>query len=77
MGVGVDHGRDGKPLADVFLEQLPRRAGRFRRHQRVKNDPAGLAPDERDVGEVEAADLVNVRDHLVQAVVVVQDRLAE
>ena len=30
VGVRVDHGRDGKALADVLLEQLPRRARRFR-----------------------------------------------
>ena len=77
MRVGIDHGRDGKALADVLLEQLPRRANHFRGHQRVEDDPAGLAPDEGDVGEVEAADLVDARDHLVEPVVVVQYGLAE
>ena len=77
MRVRIDHGRDRKALADVLLEQLPRRANHFRGHQRVKHDPAGLAPDEGDVGEVETADLVDAWDHLVEPVVVVQYGLAE
>ena len=77
MRVRIDHGRDRKALADMLLEQLPRRANHFRGHQRVDHDPAGLAPDEGDVGEVEAADLVDARDHLIESVVVVQHGLAE
>ena len=77
MRVRVDHGRDRQALADVLLEQLPRRANHFRGHQRVDHDPAGLAPDEGDVGEVEPADLVDAGDHLVESVVVVQHGLAE
>ena len=77
MRVRIDHGRDRQALADVLLEQLPRRADRFRGHQRVEHDPAGLAPDEGDVGQVEAADLIDARDHLVEPVVVVQYGLAE
>ena len=45
MCVRIDHCRDGKAPADMLLEQLPRRANHFRGHQRVKDDPAGLAPD--------------------------------
>ena len=75
--VRVDHGRDRKPLADVLLEQLPRRPDRFRGDQRVEDDPPGLAANEGDVGEVEPADLIDARDHLIEPVVVVQDRLAE
>ena len=77
VGVGIDHRRDGKAFADVLLEQLPRRANHFRGHQRVKDDPAGLAPDEGDVGQVEAADLIDARDHLVEPVVVVQFGLTQ
>ena len=70
--VRVDHRRDRKALADVLLEQLQRRASRFRRRQRIDDDPAALAADERDVGEIEAADLVDARDHLVQPIVHVE-----
>ena len=77
MGVGIDHGRDGQALADMLLEQFPRGAHRLRGHQRVEDDPAGLAPDEGDVGEVETADLVDAGDDLVEPVVVVQLGLAE
>jgi hypothetical protein len=45
---------------------------RLRRGERVDHDPAGLAAHERDVGEVEAAHLVDPGDHLVQPVVVVE-----
>ena len=70
--VRVDHRRDRQALADVLLEQLHRGARRFRGGQRVDDDPAGLAAHERDVGEVEAADLVDAGDHLVQPVVHVE-----
>ncbi len=76
MGVRIDHGRDRQALANVLLEQLPRCANDFLGYQRVKNDPAGLAPDEGYVGEVEAADLVDARNHLVEPVIVVQYGLA-
>jgi hypothetical protein len=52
-------------------------ARRLRGHQGVKDDPAGLAPDEGDVGEVKPADLIDARDHLVESVVVVENGLAE
>ena len=58
----------------MLLEQLPGGAGGLGGHQRVEDDPAGLAADEGDVGEVEAADLVDAGDHLVEAVVVVELR---
>ena len=66
MSVGIDYGRHREALAHVLLEQLPRRARRLRGHQGVKDDPAGLAPDEGDVGEVKPADLIDARDHLVE-----------
>ena len=77
VGVGIDDGRDGKAFADMVLEELPRRANHFRGHQRIKDNPAGLAPDEGDVGQVEAADLIDARDHLVEPVVVVQFGLTQ
>jgi hypothetical protein len=51
---------------------VPRCENHFLGYQRVKNDPAGLAPDEGYVGEVEAADLVDARNHFVEPVIVVQ-----
>jgi hypothetical protein len=63
-------------LANVLLQEIPGRAGGFRRDHWVEDDPAGLCAYEGDVGQVQPADLVDPRDHLVQAVVVVQDALA-
>jgi len=67
----------GRPSPTCSWNQLPRRARRLRGHQGVKDDPAGLAPDEGDVGEVKPADLIDARDHLVESVVVVENGLAE
>src|SRR5689334_16098560 len=62
--VRVDNGRDGKSLADMLLEQSPRGASDFFGHQWIKDDPSGFAADEGNVGQVEATDLVDARDHL-------------
>ena len=56
-------------MADVLLEKLPRCANHFRANQGVEDDPTGLAADEGDVGQVEAAHLVDARDHLIETVV--------
>ena len=72
--VRVDHRRHRQPFADVLLEQRERCARRFRRGQRVDHDPALLAAHERNVGEVEAAHLIDARNHFVQTVVHVQHR---
>ena len=45
MVMRIDHGGDGKSLANVLLEQLQTRAGRFGGHQGIKHNPARLAPD--------------------------------
>jgi len=65
MRVGIDHCRNGQARADVLLKQLPRRARRFCRHQRVEHDPARLAANESDVGKVEPTDLIDARDDFV------------
>ena len=49
VGVRIDHGRDGKALTNVLLEQLRGRANGFPADQGVEDDPAGLAADEGDV----------------------------
>ena len=71
VGVGVDHRHDGS-LAQVFVDQLLRGGRGFRRSQRVEHDPAGLALDERDIGQIEAAHLIKARYDFVQAVTHVQ-----
>ena len=77
VGVRVDHRRDRQALADMLLEQLPGGAHRLGADQRVEDDPAGLAAHEGDVGQVEAAHLVDAGDHLVEPVVVVEPGLTE
>ena len=77
VGVRVNHRRDRESLADVFLEQIPCGAHGLRRNKRIKDDPARLAAHEGDVREVETAHLIDAGDHFIEAVVVVQDRLAE
>ena len=77
VGVRVDHRRHRQALADLGLEQLPGGAHRLGTDQRVEDDPAGFAAHEGDIGQVEAAHLIDARDHLVEPVVVVQPGLTE
>ena len=77
VGVGIDHRRDGQALTDMLLEQLPGGADRFGGDERIEDNPTGLAAHERDVGEIEATDLINARDDFVEAVIVVELRLAQ
>ena len=71
------HDAHHRALAELLVDQLERGAGGFLGGQRVEHDPAGVALDEADVGEVEAAHLVDAaRHHLVEAVAHVQDGLA-
>ena len=58
MGVGVDDG-DDRSLAKFFINEVQRRLGGFCRCQHIEYDPAGVAFNERDVGEVEAAHLID------------------
>ena len=76
MGMGIDHRRDRQPLADMLLEQRPGGTDGLKAHQRVEHDPAGLAANKGDVGQVEAAHLIDAGDHLIEAVIVVEPRLA-
>mgnify|MGYP006899958509 CR=1 FL=1 len=58
VGVGVDHGPD-RPVAAVRAVQPQRGRGGFGADQRVDDDDAGVALDEGDVGQVQAAYLVD------------------
>ena len=71
VGVAVNHGAD-RPLAQGLVDEGEGRLGGLRRDQRVEDDPPLVTLDEGDVGEIEAADLVNLVGHLEQAVLHVQ-----
>ena len=75
VGVGVDHGGD-RPLAEVLVGQRQARPRRRLDRQRVDDDPARVAGDERDVRDVVPARLPQPVVDLEQAVDVVQLRLA-
>ncbi len=66
VAMGVDH-RDDGPLAPVGAVQLQRRGRHLGGDQRVDHDQPGVALDEADVGEVQAADLIDARHHFVEA----------
>ena len=63
----VDHRRH-RPVATMGAVERQRRARSFDAGQRVDDDDAGLALDDRHVGDVEAAHLVDALAHLEQAV---------
>jgi hypothetical protein len=75
VGVGIDH-RNHRALAELFIDELQSRGRGLLGGQRVEDDPAGLALDEGDVGEVVSAHLVDAGHHLIEAVVHVKDGLA-
>ena len=74
VGVGVDHGRHRLPAAMRAVE-LERGGGDLGRDQRIDDDEAAAALDDRHVGDVEAAHLVDAVGDLEQAVVHVEPRL--
>ncbi len=57
------HDADHRPLAEFLVDEGERRPCSFRGGQRIEDDPAGVALDEADVGEVVAADLVDASRH--------------
>ena len=66
-----------RPLAELLVDEFERRAGGFLGGQRIEDDPAGIALDEADVGQVIAAHLVDPARHdLVEPVGHVQYGLA-
>ncbi len=73
MRMRINHGRNRQALDRHAAETTSRQRARVPwTHQRIEHDPAGLAANKGDVGEIEAAHLVDAGDHLVEAVVVVQ-----
>ena len=75
VAVRIDHGAD-RLLRPVLVVQLQRGARRLGGEQRVDDDQRGVAFDDRHVGDVEAAHLVDAVGHLEQAVDRVELRLA-
>ncbi len=64
--VRIDDRDDGPVTAVGSVERQCGRGG-FGADQRIDDDDAGVALDEADVGQVEAAHLVDALDHLVEA----------
>ena len=76
VGMGIHHCHHGAG-AEFVVDELQGGAGRFGGGCGVENDPAGVALDEGDVGQVEAAHLVDLAgQHFIQAVGHVEDGLA-
>jgi hypothetical protein len=65
MGVRVDHG-DDRLLRPVLEVQSQRGRRAFHRDQRVEQDQAGIALDDRQVRDVVVADLVEPVDDFEQ-----------
>ena len=74
MGVGENDGGD-RPPAAVLEIQLHRRARAFDRGQRIHHDHAAVALDQRHVGDVEPAHLIDAGHHFEQSVMHVEARL--
>ena len=74
VGMGEDHGRD-RSLAAVLEVQLHRGARALDRGQRIDHDHAAVALDQRHVGDVEPAHLVDAGHDFEQAVMHVEPRL--
>ena len=75
VGVAVDHRRHGLAAAMLPVE-LEAGARDLRGDQRIDDDEAAVALDDRHVGDVEAAHLVDAVGDLEQAVVHVEPGLA-
>ncbi|MNE20256.1 hypothetical protein D3C80_1133650 [compost metagenome] len=76
VGMGNDH-RHHRALAEFVVDKVQCRLGGFLGGQGVEDDPARIALDERDVGQVKTAHLVNLVGHdLVQPIGHVQHGLA-
>ena len=74
MGVGKDDSGHRASAAMSKIE-LHRGAGAFDRGQRIHHDDAVLALDQRHVGNIEAANLIDARHHLENPVIHVEARL--
>ena len=65
VAVGVDDG-DDRPVPAMGAVQRQRGRRRLGGDQRIDDDDPGVALDEADVGQVQAADLVDALDHLIE-----------
>jgi len=74
VAVREHHGRHGL-VAEVLACEGQRIGGRLLSGAGIDHDPARLALDERDVGQVEATQLPDAIAHLEQAHVVVEQGL--
>jgi hypothetical protein len=74
MAVSEDQRRN-RARTEVLVSEGHRRRRALPRGQRIDDDPAALAFDQRDVRDVEAAQLVDALGHLEQAGLRVHDRV--
>ena len=74
MAVREDDG-GYRPGPEFALDERQRRLCRFDRCQRIDDDPSGLTLDNRHVGQIVAADLVDARNDLVEAMFGIQTGL--
>lgn len=74
VAVRVDDG-DDRPVPAVFAIEAERGGGRLGGDERIDDDDAAVALDERDVGEVESPHLVDAFDDLEQTLSVDKERL--
>lgn len=75
MAVRVND-RPDRTIAPVGAVDRQRRPGGFGRGERVDDDDAGVALDERDVGDVESPHLVDAGDYLEEPLDRIEARLA-
>ena len=77
IGMAVrEDDRRHRLVAQLLSGEGHRCGGSLAAGQRIDHDPAGLAFDQRDVGNVEASQLVDAVRHLEQADLRVQQRMA-
>ncbi len=67
MAVGVDDRDHGAVGSAVGAIQVQRGGGHLGGHQRVDDDQPSVTLNEADIGDIESADLIDARHHLVEA----------
>ena len=74
--VRVDH-RHHRAGTQFLIDELQGGGGRLLGGQGIEDDPPRIALDKTDIGQIEAAHLIDlVRDHLIKTVGHIQDGLA-
>ena len=74
MARGKNHCGDWS-VAQMLARKRNRRRRRFTRSQGVDQNPTGLAVDQRDVGNIKAAQLMNTFGDFEQTHLIVQNRV--